>query len=174
MYTPDSWPLDLHFPPGGAVLTAGAPGWPEDAGPAEFVWELPGGRANDDRMLYRLAGWRLPPDTPDVLELSDAQLTQLLLDAAMAGSGAADAALADNPSLTVVANRNWLRAQFTSGSEFFPRNSIVYLAYDAETYYVVYAEYNFVIDAGFVDAESSTALDAELALQDVLSPALDA
>jgi hypothetical protein len=139
----------------------------------KFVWELPGGRASDERMLYRIAGWKLPETTPDIAELKDADFGALFLQAAQDGTGDTDIRAADNADIVRLPNSNrlWLRQQAVSGPDLAPTNSILYLTYDAETWYAIVAEFNFVIDAGFVDAESSTAADAEHSLQAVLDPA---
>jgi hypothetical protein len=159
-YTPAGWPFDLALPSTGSVGTPGGAAWTADD-TGEFVWEIPGADAGEEIMLYRVSGSRLPADTPAPDKLADQQVLDLLTAVATANSHGLDATLADTPQPVAAGNRVWVRAQFIYGGELLNRNGIVYLTYEAGRYYALAAEYQFVIDAGFVDAESTTSVDAE-------------
>jgi hypothetical protein len=166
-YRPAGWPLDLALPATGQIRAPGDAAWQSDDR-GDFIWEFPDGAANQDIMLFRVRGSRLPATTPAPPAQSDASLTALLTDLATTGADGLEVKLADQPRAVSVGADTWVRAQFTYGDPMLNRNAIVYLTYDGSRYYAVTGEYHFVIDAGLFDAESSTAGDAETALQQIL------
>jgi hypothetical protein len=168
-YTPPGWPdyLSLALADNGQVRRPGDPDW-DPADKADFVWEIPGAAAGDSIMLFRISGRHLPAATPDPATLSDQQVADLLTGIAQDNAHGLTVKLEDGARLVPLGDRPWARVQVSYGDPMLNRNGIIYLTYTPQGYFALAAEYHFVIEAGLLDAASTTAGDAEEAFQQVL------